>query len=249
MTRLFFVLGCCLVFAGCATGNAMFSEEEMGSILSRDYQQQTIDRARKSRPAALTREEWLQVTSREYLGVTIDQAVSAAEEVLRLADGDDFKIFHADDGFHATRNWTIYLVLAAATGTDYWRVTAQEIDGGVKLSVQVNTQSQAISAMPTTSGAWAAFTGPLAGRPVEGTAIYDLFWGRMDYLMGLRPDWMTCEMARDRVKQGIVWGRRDALCDPFNTRDQVPESARSSLPARPEMPIQSSGPRSIFFSE
>lgn len=170
----------------------------------------------------LSREQWLAVYSRHYTGVTKEQVISAAERLFQLADGNDFTIIHTEDGVYATRNWSIYLILAAAMGTDYWQLKVTPDGDGVKATVQVNSQSQAITPVPTSSGAWTATTGPMAGTPVGGTAIYDVFWSRMDYLLGKRPDWMNCEMADERVKQGVVWGPNDALCNSFNVEDETP---------------------------
>lgn len=173
-------------------------------------------------PPQLTRDEWLTMTSRNYEGVTKEQVIGAAERLFRLADGDDFSIVHTEEGIYASRNWLAYMVIAAATGTDYWQLKVIPAGAGVKATVQVNTQAQGISPMATTSGAWTATTTPMAGSPVMGTAIYDLFWSRMDYLLGKRPDWMRCELADERVKQKVTWGTNEALCNSFNVKDEVP---------------------------
>ena len=76
--------------------------------------------------------------------------------------------------------------------------------------------------MMVSGGAWTATSMPMSGSPVMGTAIYDVFWSRMDYLLGLRQDWMTCQMADERVKSGATWGTNEALCNSFNVKDAVP---------------------------
>jgi len=172
----------------------------------------------------LSREEWLAVSSRNYEGVTKDQALNAAEKLFRLADGDDFKIVHTEDGLYATRNWGAYMVIAFVAGTDYWQVKVTPTNNGIKAFVQVNTQSQGAMPMTTTDGAMTATMMPMSGSPVEGTAIYDVFWSRMDYLLGKRPDWMNCHCANERVKQGIVWGTNEALCNSFNMKDETPSA-------------------------
>ena len=138
----------------------------------------------------LSRQEWLDLTNKTYQGVTKEEVLSAAETVFDLADGDDFVISHTQEGLQATRNWSVYLVLAAAMGTDYWKVTAVENEGAVNVSVQANTQGQAVTPMATSNNGWTATTSPLAGTPILGTAIYDVFWARLDYLLGKRNDWM-----------------------------------------------------------
>jgi hypothetical protein len=56
-----------------------------------------------------------------------------------------------------------------------------------------------------------------------GSAIYDVFWARMDYLLGKRADWITCAVANDRVKKKLVWDANDALCSAINMADRHPE--------------------------
>lgn len=170
----------------------------------------------------LSREEWLDVYSQDYAGVTKEQVINAAENLFRLADGNDFSIIHTEDGVYATRNWLVYMVLAAASGTDYWKLTVAPTDNGVRATVRVNTQSQSIVPMPTTSDAMTAGTTPMSGRPVEGTAVYDLFWNRMDYLLGKSPTWMTCKMAKEKIEKGEVWGTIEPLCNAFNVKDDQP---------------------------
>lgn len=172
----------------------------------------------------MSRTEWLAMTQRDYVGVTKDQALEAAEKLLRLADGDDFQITHTEEGLSATRNWLAYLVIAAASGTDFWAIKATPIKEGVRVSMQVNTQSQAVSPMATTGNNWTATTMPMSGSPVTGTAIYDVFWARLDYLLGKTTQWMTCETADERVSKKITWGNNEALCNGFNMKDENPQA-------------------------
>lgn len=175
-------------------------------------------------PPQMSREEWLAMAQRDYAGVTKDQALSAAEKLLRLADGDDFQITHTEEGISATRNWLAYLVIAAASGTDFWAIKATSIKDGVRVSMQVNTQSQAVTPMATSGSNWTATTMPMSGSPVTGTAIYDVFWSRLDYLLGKTTQWMTCEAADERVRQKITWGNNEALCNGFNMKDEHPQT-------------------------
>lgn len=171
----------------------------------------------------LTRDEWKKITTREYASVTADEVLNAAEKVFRLADGDDFVVAHQDRSMVASRRWTVYLVLSAAMGTDYWRVDTVDADGKMRASAFVSTDMGLIAPMPTTqAGTYSAGSTPMAGSPVQGTAIYDVFWSRMDWMLGKRKDWMSCKEADALVKQKVVWGVNEALCNSFNIKDQSP---------------------------
>jgi len=178
----------------------------------------------------LSRDEWLRMTNRTYEGVTKEQALAATERLFRLADGNDFMVSHSDDGLVAVRTWAVYLILAASVGTDSWAVRAVENgSGGTRMSVSLGTQAGAVTGVVTgqVGGQYTAapLTMPTMGSAVNGTAIYDVFWARMDYLLGQYPAWMDCGEANRRVTIGIVWGDNSALCNSFNLKDDVPEGA------------------------
>ncbi|WP_300435571.1 hypothetical protein [Zoogloea sp.] len=176
----------------------------------------------------LTKDEWKTVTRHTFPGVTKDQATIAAERVLQLADGDDFAIVRDQDGLTAARNWSIYFVLGFVMGTDYWNVRVKQDDLGAHVSFAVGSQAQ-----PSQIRAPARH--PLDERPTvmgtmpEGTAIYDLFWSRMAYLLGQRDTWMSCAESDERVKAGKAWGMNEALCNSFNVKDETPEGPMVSV--------------------
>lgn len=180
-----------------------------------------------TKPTQLSRDEWISTTTRVYRDHSKEDVIRAGERLLRLAGGDGFQIQHSEEGLYATRNWLVYIVIAAATGVDYWKLLVTQTPDGAKASLQVSTQAQPIAPMltagPEKGTGWTAMTGPMAGSPVNGTALYDLFWSRIDYLLGKRKDWMTCAESDKRVKSKTVWGTNEALCNSFNVADAHPE--------------------------
>lgn len=171
----------------------------------------------------MTREEWKQTTTRQYDGVKHDDVFNAAEKLFRLADGDDFIVAHQENSMNASRPWTVYLVLAASFGVDSWNVEARSDGEKTLASVFVSQSNGAAMPMPTTqANTYSVGGGSGMGIPIRGTAIYDVFWARMDWLLGKRKDWMTCKEADERVKANIVWGENHALCNKFNIKDIAP---------------------------
>lgn len=184
----------------------------------------------------LSREEWIASTSRVYSGITREQAIAAAERVLRLADGDDFQVVHSQDGFDAVRDWMAFAVIVLVTGKDYWSVRVMDDPGGVKMTVQSSVTADSTSPTPTTSkGTWVAASSPMVagGRPVDGPALYELFFARVDYLLGLNPRWSTCEEANARSESGATWGANRALCNSFNMTDDKPDKPMLTASPRP----------------
>ena len=124
----------------------------------------------------------------------------------------------------ATRNWTVYFVLGFVTGTDNWIFKARPVEGGTAVTFAVGSVAQPAPAKQTPRRA----DDPrpkVMGATHEGTAIYDLVWARMAYLLGQRGDWMSCAESEARVASGVVWGETVALCNSFNVKDGVPERA------------------------
>lgn len=174
----------------------------------------------------MTRDEYLATAQRVYRDKTPDDVFHAAEKLFQLADGNDFQFHYTDDTMTASRRWSVYLVLAAAMGTDVWYVHTKPDGQGTKVSALVSTTSGAVAPMATTGGDWTAGSVPSGGSIVPGTAIYDVFWARMDYLLGKSDRWMTCKDADERLKSKAVWGTNEALCNSFNVKDQLPEELR-----------------------
>ena len=123
----------------------------------------------------------------------------------------------------ATRPWIVYLILAATVGNDTWQIRALPAETGVKVSAALNTSMGSILPMPTTGGNMTAGGMPSIAGNVPGTAIYDVFWARMDYLLGKTDKWMTCKESDARVYEKTVWGENAALCNGFNVNDAAPD--------------------------
>lgn len=171
----------------------------------------------------MTRDDYLKATQRVYADKTPEEVFAAAEKLFRLADGDDFTLTWSDDSLFASRRWSIYLVLAATFGTDSWIVKATPQPAGTRVNVAVSSTAAPVTPIPTTGGNMTAGTLPAMSNSIASTAIYDVFWARMDYLLGKRPDWMTCEQANKRVETKVTWGDNSALCNSFNMADTRPD--------------------------
>ncbi|AOF81810.1 putative lipoprotein [Methyloversatilis sp. RAC08] len=162
-----------------------------------------------------------QVLTRAYPGRSAQEVMAAATRLWRLADGDDFRIKPGDNSLVAERDWVFYSQMVRIVGDDTWTLTVSEADGATKarLSLLTYRRSTTVSSFgmtPTTQ------TTPRIGGPVKGSAIYDLFWARMDHLLGVRADWMTCAEAEARVSAGTTWGNKDALCAGYSFIDAAP---------------------------
>jgi len=174
---------------------------------------------------SMTRQEWLTITTRYYRNVTVDEALNSAEKLFRLADGDDFTFSHTSNELRASRQWIVYVVIAVVFGTDHWSIRATQASDGVEMNIQVSSGGS--SPAPFFSGPNLDMTGtvsmPIGTESIQGSALYDLFWARMDYFLGKKKEWPDCDEANRRKTAKLTWGDLSALCNPFNIKDNMPE--------------------------
>jgi len=175
----------------------------------------------------LTREEFLAVGQKTFKDVDKEKLIKAAQEVLTLCDGTDFQFSHTPNGFVGSRRWLIYMVLAAAMGTDFWYFNIEEKQNELKASLYVSTSSGNIGGYYGGNGA-STITTPNQGFPIQGTAIYDIFWNRLDYMLGRTNQWMSCDDELDKIRKGETWGNLENFCGGVTVNDDPPTNLTES---------------------
>jgi len=131
------------------------------------------------------RSDFLAEGAREYPGESKERVIKAAETVLRISDPTDFEFRYNLNGFEGLRRYTIYAVLAAAQGRERWDFVTESTPGVTRASVSVS------EAGVTTGG----YTQQRYENTMASIPLYRLFWSRVDYMLGRRADWVTCEQA------------------------------------------------------
>lgn len=181
----------------------------------------------------LDRDKYLSMATRTYHDRSAEQVIRAAEQVIRATNSAQLKIADSPDGFTAVRHYMIYAVLAAEIGDDTWQFKAiPAADGAVVAQVYLARASSSSSAtfVPTIGGDMAIGATMVpggSGTPVSSPALYDLFWGRVDYLLGLKADWPSCADARAKTTQTpSMYG----LCH-LNGEIPAPKLAVAAAPA------------------
>ena len=151
----------------------------------------------------MSRDEMLAKTVRVYEGKTKYEVRDAAESVLRLALGEEGNVTVREDEVTALHSYVVFILINAIDTRWYWQVRVQDDPRGGKAIVRLTSGGElAIGG----GGGQADFTYP---EP------YDLFWARMDYLLGVSRHWPTC------VEQKTTIG---ALC--FFAPDRLPSTQR-----------------------
>lgn len=175
----------------------------------------------------MTREEWLQVGQHSYVGIKKEVLIDKAQKVLELADGDDFHFSYTPNGFVASRNWFLYYVIGSTQGTDYWTFNVEEKDGKLVADVRASTTAGTLTAYSNGMGA-STVTTPTIGIPIEGTALFNLYWRSLDYVLGLTDRWEDCRDGLERVKRDETWGYLVNICDSVTLNNSYPDNLSDS---------------------
>lgn len=177
-----------------------------------------------SRPS-MTRDEFLSTTQRVYQGVDEHEFYAAAERLFRLSDEDDTSFaYPSEHAMLVERDWSTYLVLAYAAGTHHWRIETEPAPGGLRGRVYASMAASSVTGAPTGGGGASAITTPMTGSMVNTPALYELFWARMDYLLGKSDDWPSCDTWKARLRSDQTYGNIEPLCLGMNTDDRSPEA-------------------------
>ncbi|KAA2241212.1 hypothetical protein [Salinarimonas soli] len=165
--------------------------------------------------------QWLAEATRTYAGETAPRVIAAAEAVLRHADPGDVTFDYRLGGFRAERKFLVYAVLAAAEGEDRWTFNASQSGRAVRASVFLTERAR----VHGTGGARQVN----ANRQQVGT--FRLFYARIDYLLGLRPDWVTCREAPGKLGLPPDAAGTQGLCGlTLQGRDAPPPSLIPKMP-------------------
>jgi hypothetical protein len=152
-------------------------------------------------PKQYTQEEWGKYSTRFYKDKTPDQIIDAATKLFTLSDPDDYGFNRFENSLEATRKQ--YNLLSVSH--DKWTLKTYPKDNGTKAIIGF---------------IWMAGTYP-SGTQDEGT--YQLFWARMDYLLGLSQDWITCDEYYELSDKNLMGKAGIGLCFGKLMDDNSPE--------------------------
>jgi len=178
------------------------------------------------------REDFLAEANRTYPGESRERVIGAAETILKTSDPQDWEFRYTLNGFTGLRRYVVYAVLATAQGREKWEFETEPQPEGLRASLSISDAGVA--------------SGGLVPTPYEGKmaslALYRLFWARMDYMLGRRPDWTSCaqaqaELRKTRTNQDALGG----LCGPTSNGRNAPAPAPLP-PASGDAPPAAVGP-------
>lgn len=131
------------------------------------------------------RDDFMAEGTRSFAGESPERIIQAAQAVMRQSDPQDFEFRNSLDGFVGLRRYTIYAVLAASQGREKW-------------DFQVKPEGKTVRASLSITDAGDTYGGYSVRQYEEqmaSVALYRLFWSRVEYVLGKRADWVTCDQA------------------------------------------------------
>jgi len=152
----------------------------------------------------VSEEEMKAATTRTYEGVSSEQVMQASEKLLKLVDESRFKFNRDDKQLTATRSGQIFTGMFSggkSNITAVWLVKTRQEDKSTVVNLEGGWETETLSTGLTSH----------VKRP-EGTAVYKLFFNRLDNLLGRSNEWMTCEGMKKAIKQGEASGDIRMLC-------------------------------------
>jgi hypothetical protein len=179
-----------------------------------------------SAPHQITdREDFVAEGTREFKGETAERVIKAAEIVLKTSDPSDFEFRYNLDGFEGLRRYVVYAVLATAVGREKWDFRAVRSEAGaIRASVSISEAGRTTGGYSSTP-----YEGAMASIP-----LYRLFWTRVEYILGRRPEWISCQEAleAERAKNTNALAALGGLCGPTSDGRDAP-----APPVLPPLPV------------
>ena len=172
----------------------------------------------------ITQEQW---KLREYKGKSQEQVIAAAREVIRLSDPTDVTFENTFDGFKAIRSSLGYYVVKSNIDTYEYNFIVQEKNGVTRSRLEIDEyqMNQSLLTLGLPVGQ--------IGKP-DYPYVYELFYARVDYLLGDKTEWHKCDDAVSRVsaKFGLPHDSRklgmSSLCGTY-ADDKLPSSVSKNI--------------------
>jgi hypothetical protein len=156
-------------------------------------------------------------SSRIFPGKTEDQVRSASQKVLYLLDPSDMGFDLVDHQVLATRAGIIITFGAVFNERDWYSVSTSSVPGGVRstlgLSSETNLAFVAGGQIPY------SFKESIPATANNNWVDYKLFHDRVEYILGMRPQWPTCDEAKKESPDKPM-----LLCDSIGLENNSPES-------------------------
>ena len=152
----------------------------------------------------ISEEEMKAAMTRTYQGVSSGQVMKASEKLLKMVDEKRFQFTQSGNQLTATRSGEIFTGMYSggkSRVSGVWLVNTKEMGKSTVVKIEAAWKTEPLSTGLSSK----------VKRP-EGTAVYKLFFSRLDNLLGKSNEWMTCEGMKKAIQQGEASGDIRMLC-------------------------------------
>lgn len=153
--------------------------------------------------------------TRFYPDKTPEQVKTASQKVLYLLDPPDMTFDVSETKVYAKRRWLFYAVLSAALGVDQYNVSVTSKGKGTASMFAFSEEGNLLIAPPN------VFKKNLEVGAHENPADFKLFHDRVEYILGMRSEWPTCEVAKANTTKPM------ALCDAIGLENLSPSDEKN----------------------
>lgn len=164
-------------------------------------------------------------STRTYANQSTEAIKKAAHNVLYLLDPEDISFDVQNNKLLSSRTSMFYGVLSITRGQDWYEVAVTEKD------------QQAVVSFALTGEYISGIVGPLPKQfktniPIgahDNPEDFNLFFDQLEYFLGIKKEWTTCEMAKARQ---VNKGQFLRLCDSLGLENYSPTD---TIPTRPKI--------------
>lgn len=151
-----------------------------------------------------------------YKNISPDRVRDAAQKVFILMDKSDMKFDVRTNELLATRMYTFYAVFSVTWGRDWYSVGYTKEDNGTKVRFAFDGQENNGLIVPFIEE---SYRSNISVGAHNNPTDYKLFYDRIDYFLGLRSDWVTCDQAKKMYNEKSFM----FLCDKIGIEDNEPD--------------------------
>lgn len=156
-------------------------------------------------------------STRVYKKKSIEEVRVASQKVLFLLDPPDMKFDTQENQLLATRTSTFYAVFSVGYGRDWYSVTMKQTPIGVESKFGLTDQ---MNVGPFPPYIQLSFKPDIPVSAYDNPKDFKLFHDRVEYMLGIRDAWPTCDEAKKFNGQDEKDMR---LCDSLGLENLAPQ--------------------------
>lgn len=164
-------------------------------------------------------------STRTYANQSTEAIKKAAHNALYLLDPDDIEFDTQNNKLLATRSSMFYGVLSITRGQDWYEVTAVEKNGSTVVNFSLSGEYLSGIIAPLQR----QFKTNIPISAHDNPEDFNLFFDQLEYFLGTKKEWTTCEMAKARQANK---GQFIRLCDSLGLENYSPTD---TIPTRPQI--------------